>query len=524
MLSFPLYFEINRVMARGEPTAQLQYRLEKMMEIYPDPFVMPTFVDNHDTPRFLASGHTAALKQALTTIFTVPGIPIIYQGTEQGMDETRMAMFAGGHRNAEGSFDPQHEVYRFIRSLADFRKANAVMRRGDLSVMASDDAGPGLIAWRRDYQDDTAYILMNSADHSIVVSDLELGVTGRTALPVLFSDTDIEALQTSDRGSLSLTMTPRQILVLERGDPATMPMTAPAYTAPVITKGPGEDAVRSDITIAGTSGPGANLKLIINGNLDAATDFTADADGSWSAVLPVRDYGQLSNYVEIYDADSGELSDRVTYTSEVSTAEIVVSIVDPDGDDKGPTGDYGRPTQQQSRDQKDILAVEARTAGRNLELVLTMKETSNPWKPPNGFDNVAISTFFDLPGRDGATALPLLNASMPGDSTWSLAHVGYGWASYTYTDTGATAERQGEKLGVSPALSTDRESNSITLFFDGARLGIDSWEGATVYVTTWDTNGEGTYVPITTESTEWFFKAEDPDGPKVMDDALLKIE
>ena len=523
MLSFPLYFEINRVMARGEPTAQLQYRLEKMMEIYPDPFVMPTFVDNHDTPRFLASGHTAALKQALTTIFTVPGIPIIYQGTEQGMDETRMAMFAGGHRNAEGSFNPEHEVYRFIRRLADFRKANLVLTRGDLSVLASDESGPGLIAWRRDYEGDTVYVLMNTADHSILVNELDIGLQATTELPILLSNVDGPSPVTSSNGELSLKMRPRQILVVERG--VELPSDVPDGADPVqVSTAPGDAPIESDFRIAGTAAANASLQLIINGNADSAYYFDADASGNWSTTLPVQDYGRLSNYFEVFDAENRQLSERVLYTSLVTEPDIVARLVDPDGDDTGPTGNYGRPTQQQSRDQKDILAVEARTAGRNLELVLTMKETSNPWKPPNGFDNVAISTFIDLPGRDGATALPLLNAAMPGDSTWSLAHVGYGWASYTYTDTGATAERQGEKLGVSPALSTDVESNSITLFFDGARLGVDSWEGATVYVTTWDTNGEGTYVPITTEFTEWFFKAENPDGPKVMDDALLKIE
>ena len=55
MLGYPLYFELIRVFAQGLPPAALEYRLKAMMEVYPDPFAIPNFIDNHDTPRFLAS-------------------------------------------------------------------------------------------------------------------------------------------------------------------------------------------------------------------------------------------------------------------------------------------------------------------------------------------------------------------------------------------------------------------------------------------------------------------------------------
>ena len=143
MLGFPLYHEINRVLAQGGETGLLAYRLEKFMELYRDPSVIPNFVDNHDTARFLSAGHPAALRQALAVIFTIPGIPIIYQGTEQGLLETRQAMFAGGHRNAGGSFTEGSAYYRYIQRLSSLRRDHPVLTRGSLRVLASESSGPG---------------------------------------------------------------------------------------------------------------------------------------------------------------------------------------------------------------------------------------------------------------------------------------------------------------------------------------------------------------------------------------------
>ncbi|MEO0576017.1 MAG: alpha-amylase family glycosyl hydrolase, partial [Pseudomonadota bacterium] len=149
MLGFPLYKDIHRVLGEGESSQALAYRLEKFMEIYPDPFTTPNFVDTHDEPRFLATAPVAALKQALAVVFTIPGIPIIYQGTEQALPETRMAMYQGGHRNAAGSFDPQSPMYRYLQALTKIRREHAVLTRGSLDVIAADTAGPGLLAYRR---------------------------------------------------------------------------------------------------------------------------------------------------------------------------------------------------------------------------------------------------------------------------------------------------------------------------------------------------------------------------------------
>ncbi len=524
MLGFPMFQDINRVLGQGHPPNLLEYRFDKLMEIYPDPFTIPNFVDNHDTPRFLAFGHVEALKQALAVIFTIPGIPIIYQGTEQALPETRMAMFKGGHRNAEGSFDTESELFRHIQTLTALRTQNRVLTRGDLQVLAAESAGPGLLAYRREYEGDVAVMLFNSADHSILVNDLEVGVAGGASFDPLFSLGYEQPVTANAGGGLSMTLPARAVLVLRPTDAVADVAdsgSASIEIDPLDTGAP----FSQDFELSGrVDGAGAALELIINGNADRVTEFAAGGDGRWSVAVPVRDLGTAENYLQVHAPAPGVLSERVTYTTDVREATLAATVDDPDDDAYGPNGNYVRPQHVASSRQREIESVQARVAGRNLELTLTMAEITQGWIPPNGFDNVAITTFFSFPDQQGDRVLPQLNAEMPDDLEWNLAHFGTGWISVTYRDAGATADRQGEKLGVSPKVSADKKNRTITFFYEGSLLGVDDWTGATVYISTWDASGEGVYLEILPEPSEWFFSGGAADDPKIMDDVLLTLE
>jgi glycosidase len=99
MLNFPLYAGLVDTFARGRPAAELAARIEAMVEAGRrgvSPHLLPSFIDNHDVDRFLAGGSEAAMKQALLAVMTLPGIPVLYYGTEQGFTLQRPAMFAAG--------------------------------------------------------------------------------------------------------------------------------------------------------------------------------------------------------------------------------------------------------------------------------------------------------------------------------------------------------------------------------------------------------------------------------------------
>jgi glycosidase len=95
------------------------------------------FIDNHDVPRFLfdAAGDTAALRNALTLLFTEEGIPCLYYGTEQEL--------SGGNDPANREvlwltgFATDGDTFRHVAKLAAVRKAYPALRRGDTKVVWS---------------------------------------------------------------------------------------------------------------------------------------------------------------------------------------------------------------------------------------------------------------------------------------------------------------------------------------------------------------------------------------------------
>ncbi|MCZ0943499.1 MAG: alpha-amylase family glycosyl hydrolase [Gammaproteobacteria bacterium] len=523
MLNYPLYFEVNRVIGRGQATSQLAFRLQRFMSLFDDPFNMPNFIDNHDTPRFLATGNTAAFEQALALLFTIPGIPIIYQGTEQALKETRMAMFAGGHNNQRGSFDSDSRPYQLIQSLAAVRRSNPILSRGDLSFIASDSAGPGILAYQRTLGKQSVTVLMNTADHAVLAHRLHLGAPPGGKLDAAFTSNIDTPLAVGTDGQLTATLPARSVFISAPYEAAPTGSPTPRPRPKITITPPSSRATFSEtFQLSGHAAAFSRLLLIRNGNIDAARPFQTNADGNWAIEVPVVDFGRTENHLQVYDAENDRLSDRFFYVSEVTQPALERVVSDPIGDDVGPEGRYIKPLQPLSRTQKDILGARVRTAGRNLELTLTMGEVSNSWLPMNGFDNVVFSIFIDTDARAGLSTLPKLNASMPATLRWDLAHVASGWASYLYDTTNAAAGEQGDKLGVSPRITADAEARTVTFLYEGERFGVDDWQGANLYVTTWEHNPEGEYTEINESPSDWSFGGAPPTSPKILDDLLIE--
>ncbi|MEM9492957.1 MAG: alpha-amylase family glycosyl hydrolase, partial [Myxococcota bacterium] len=226
VLNFPLHFTLNDVFAGGAATARLGYRIEKHIDtsLFRDPQRTPMFIDNHDVSRFLSKGSVAGLKQALVLMFSLPGIPIIYQGTEQGLSITRPAMFEGGwnpNNDADGDnvadsalFDRDAELYQHIRALTEMRKANAILTRGETSVLISSQAGPGLFALQRSLDGQDAYILFNTADEPILLAEFATSLPKGGKLELLIGEGVSGDIVVGDNGAFTVELDPRAFAVL----------------------------------------------------------------------------------------------------------------------------------------------------------------------------------------------------------------------------------------------------------------------------------------------------------------------
>ena len=227
MLNFPLYSALGEVFARGRPTAELASRIQTMMQVHRAPHRMPTFVDNHDVDRFLASGDEVGLRQALAAMFTLPGIPVVYYGTEQGFKEQRASMFASGWGSGgRDHFDAQAPLYRFIRSLAVLRAGDQhLFSRGTPTPLLADTEGPGALAWRTDHAGRSGLVVFNTG-HDDTAVRVHTGLPPGTRLQGRWGMAGLpQGLVVDAQGQAALSLPARSGQVwLAQGAPRTAPV------------------------------------------------------------------------------------------------------------------------------------------------------------------------------------------------------------------------------------------------------------------------------------------------------------
>ncbi len=529
MINFPLYGTLGDVFARGHAPAELRHRIEDMMRTHADPWRMPTFVDNHDVDRFLAGGDDAGLKQALLSILTLPGIPTLYYGTEQGFREQRAAMFAAGHGSGgRDHFDTDAPLYRWLQRAIALRRGDRVFSRGTPRVLDANPAAPGAIAWRMDHAGRRALVVLNSAARPQLLDALDTGLPPGTRLQPLFAiEGDAPPLQVDRDGRVTLVLPPRAGFVWRAGPAAPSARAALA---------PGGQDLRidadapahsdGDLQLSGRAPGRSQVQLVIDGDLASARTVPVDREGRWQAMLRTDDMldPAIPHRVVARDPDSGRVSVAHRFTVARRWTQVA-TVDDPLDDDHGPTGRYAYPDDPGWRGPRpaDLRGATLWTSGGALRIELRMRALVADWNPANGFDHVAFTLFLRLPGRDdGATVLPQQSARMPDGGRWQLRLRVHGWSNALFDADDADAQREGRTLGESARLQVDRTAGTVTFTLPARALGHPaSLDGLAVYATTWDYDGG--YRALGEAAGPHRFGGGAADGPKVMDDLWLVV-
>lgn len=124
------YFELAHALAR-------EFGPEGMYRGRP----LYTFVDNHDVPRIASVlKEPAHLGIVQTLLFTVPGIPAVYYGSEWGIEgrkghHTDAPLRPALDPDAVASAAPHPGLRDLIRRLAALRRASPALRRGDYTAL-----------------------------------------------------------------------------------------------------------------------------------------------------------------------------------------------------------------------------------------------------------------------------------------------------------------------------------------------------------------------------------------------------
>lgn len=193
--------------------------------LFPEPQKILTFLDNHDTDRFLAEqpDSLGSWKQAIAFLLTSRGIPQLYYGTEILMSGTKKETdghvrrdFPGGFPGdsidaftREGRTALQNEAWDYISGLLHWRRdeANDVIARGSLKHFMPQN---GIYAYRRKLGDKEVTVLLNGRDTANTVTMERT----REILPYGTTLTDIISGKPVTITE-EMTFSPRQVMILQ---------------------------------------------------------------------------------------------------------------------------------------------------------------------------------------------------------------------------------------------------------------------------------------------------------------------
>ncbi|MDE6337890.1 MAG: cyclomaltodextrinase C-terminal domain-containing protein, partial [Muribaculaceae bacterium] len=155
--------------------------------LFPDPTKILTFLDNHDTDRFLLEEpeNLGWWKQAIAFLLTTRGIPQLYYGTEILMNGSKEGSDGYVRRDMPGGFpddsgdvnvftgkgltDKQKEALDFMKKVLNWRKGNEVIAKGSLKHFMPYQ---GVYVYERKLGDRQVVVMMNGNDEPVTM-DME---------------------------------------------------------------------------------------------------------------------------------------------------------------------------------------------------------------------------------------------------------------------------------------------------------------------------------------------------------------
>ncbi|MCK8824196.1 glycoside hydrolase family 13 protein [Fuchsiella alkaliacetigena] len=153
-----------------ENSYQFANRLARTYFDYPEQahYVLQNLLDSHDTARFLtvAGGDKRRLKLAVLLKMTYVGAPMIYYGSEVGMQgakdpDCRRTMLW----EDRGYTKPDQELFAYYQKLIKLRKEEVALRRGSFKQL--DLGHHQVYAFERSYQEQRLLIVLNAGLEAI---------------------------------------------------------------------------------------------------------------------------------------------------------------------------------------------------------------------------------------------------------------------------------------------------------------------------------------------------------------------
>ncbi|MFO1445507.1 alpha-glucosidase C-terminal domain-containing protein [Bacillus sp. Bva_UNVM-123] len=168
-INYPLMEKVRPIFAAVDQSTDNLLSAEiELNSVYRDPNVMGNLMDNNQTVRFTRDAITKnqhpgpRWKLALTHLYTIPGIPIVYYGSEIALDGG-----LGVENHGQMDFRTDKDLIDYITKLGELRKTLPSLTRGTFEILAEEN---DMAVYKRTYQDETTVIAINNSSESQTVT------------------------------------------------------------------------------------------------------------------------------------------------------------------------------------------------------------------------------------------------------------------------------------------------------------------------------------------------------------------
>ncbi|NBQ06591.1 MAG: hypothetical protein EBU20_07910 [Betaproteobacteria bacterium] len=345
-------------------------------------------------------------------------------------------MFAAGYGSGgKDHFDTQAPLYLFTQSLAQVRKQHRVFSRGVPTVLRDDAAGAGVLAYRMDHGQQSAWVIFNTAEHPVLLDNLDL----MQGLPLAHRPKSLTGVWGVEGTQFKM---PQDVNPRTASSPSSLFnwMLAP----------------RSTYIWVGAATPALTLKLPANLPTQVAGDFEVTGDGPMPSDADVE-------CVWVVNGD-------------LKNAQVIQAAPGPANRQWQLRVDTSRWTDQTT--QRVVLLLrhahtQALLAVSDAQQVHMKKE----WQLMAAVD--------DPVGDD--RVMPLQQDHLPENTHWHYRLRAHGWSNALFTTQGASASAEGTALPEGAKIQVDVAARTVQFDLPASLLAdVPSLKGLQLSVYTWD--------------------------------------
>ena len=161
-----LYYKLYDIFSGLAPAKDAIDLLIRRQKEFPKNALRLRFLENHDQARATYKFGLSSFKPFATFIFTIDGLPLIYNGQEVG-DPKHLTLFDKNSINWK--MKGAHEIRKFYKSLIEVRKSSPVFTEGE-TIKIDNNKPKQVISFCRKIDRQTAIIVLNLSDKDCSVT------------------------------------------------------------------------------------------------------------------------------------------------------------------------------------------------------------------------------------------------------------------------------------------------------------------------------------------------------------------